>query len=133
MKKIIIIFTLFAFLSCSENNETNNNNKELQSKLIGTWKNDGYYTDIANPNPVITEAENFYPISNGAKITYYTNTFSSSYLDEPIYSGNYSVSNDSLLSYNNEIIGKIWVNDTQFIVSDPSGYEATRYIKINDN
>ena len=36
MKKIIILFTLFGLLSCSENSENKNTNPELKAKLIGS-------------------------------------------------------------------------------------------------
>lgn len=132
MNKIILILVCsLTILGCSTDEETNNTNPELQSKIIGTWKNDGHYEDTPNPNPVPFEAEHFYPISNGVKITYYTSTYSSSYLDEPIINGNYSITKDSILAHNDEIIGKIYrVNDTILLITHPSGYAAIRYRKL---
>ncbi|WP_395044109.1 hypothetical protein [Flavobacterium sp.] len=130
MKKIIIIFTLFVFLGCSENNETNNTNPKLQSKLIGTWVNEGYYDDVAtDENP-----DGFYPIPNGISTTYTNETFNSTLFGNPHDSGTYTISNDSLLSQNNELIGKIYsIDNSKLIITIPSGYGAIRYGKINDN
>lgn len=130
MKKIIILFTLFGLLSCSENSENKNTNPELKAKLIGTWENEGYYDDVANPDT----PDGFYPIPNGISTTYTNETFNSTLSGNPHESGTYTISSDSLLSHNNELIGKIYLLDnSKLIITIPSGYGAIRYIKINDN
>lgn len=130
MKKIILILVCsLTILGCSTDEETNNTNPELQSKLIGTWEYEGYYDDVAtDENP-----DGFFPTPSGFTITYFTETFSSSYLGNPLKNGNYNVSNDSLLTHNDEVIGKIvQINDSKLIVRDPSGYGASRYGKISE-
>jgi hypothetical protein len=135
MKKIFLIFVSCLVISaCSSNDEDKiQENALLKEKLMGTWKYDGYYEDVPNPNPVQSEAENFYSASNDEEITYYTDTFAVSILNEPTYSGNYTISNDSLLSHNNETLGKIFsINETRLIISHLSGYSAARYSKVKN-
>jgi restriction endonuclease S subunit len=128
MKKILLIFiTLIVLISCSNDNRISSNNL-LKEKLIGTWVNEGYYDDVAtdeNPN-------GFYPMPNGITTTYSIETFSSTLNGSRFESGNFNVSNDSILSHNDEIIGKISrIDDFKLIVTTPSGYGAIRYGKSN--
>ena len=97
MKKIILILiSLIAVLGCSSNDESSKI-VETPENLIGSWKFVGYYTlyDI-DQEP----GANYNPVENGGITTYYANN-SFNYTEESInYTGNYSVTADSILTLN---------------------------------
>ncbi|HOD11235.1 MAG TPA: hypothetical protein PKH91_10865 [Flavobacterium sp.] len=126
MKKILVFIVFTALVSCSESNDEIN---PMQLRLNGSWENAGYYDDLVNPeNP---ELENYYPIPNGVTITYFSTTYSSTYLNNPHEEGTFSVSNDSILKHNNIVIGKITLlNETDLIVIYPTELGGVRYTKI---
>lgn len=129
MRKIIILSAFFAFVGCSDNKDDKSEINELEKKLKGIWTHEGYYADVAtDENP-----DGFFPEPSGVTIRYFTETFSSTYLGNPLKNGNYNVSNDSLLTHDDEIVGKIvQINDSKLIVRDLSGYGASRYGKISE-
>ena len=92
MKKIILI-AVFAIIGCTNNSESKTNNLTPKN-LIGTWKFVGYYTanDIEIPN------ENFHSIENGGTTSYYDNNTFDSNIENTIYNGTYSISNDLVLN-----------------------------------
>lgn len=91
MKKIFLIVASALFISCSDNG--NNSTNALQTKITGNWKYVGYYDDQGNE----PDGTNFHPFSNGDVIIYYSNN---SFAKINTINGNYSISNDSILTTN---------------------------------
>jgi hypothetical protein len=125
MKKIILIITILTLISCS-NNDNRDTTNPLKEKLKGSWKYEGYYDDVAtDENP-----DGFYPTADVVNTIYNDDTFSTTLNGNPHESGMYTISTDSVLSHNNEIVGKIFlINDTKLIITSPHGYGAVRYAK----
>ncbi len=96
MKKIIVtLISIIAFFSCSSNEV--NNNAILQQELIGSWKLVGYYSDTINPET----GTNYYPLESETKDIFEFKN------DHSIFShltnntiGTFSVSNDSIITFN---------------------------------
>ena len=131
MKKIIYILILItSLISCTESSKNEVVNNPLQLKLLGTWENAGYYDDVENPNT----NSNYYPSPNGVTITFNLNSYSSTYLGNPYENGLYSISNDSILSYDGLIQGKISVLNNEVLeIVNQQQLGGIRYEKVNPN
>lgn len=124
MKKIILALIIVLFISCSKNNDNLIN--PLNEKLKGKWTNNGYYTDLANPDT----PDGFYPDPDGVIIIYSNETFSSTLNGNPYKSGTYNVSIDSALFHNNEEVGKIYqLDNSRLIIYNLTLHGSLSYTK----
>jgi len=133
MKKTVIITSLLiALASCSKSSTEEAVVTPPSLNITGVWKNIGYYDDVVNPNGT-NPSDNFYPIPNGITTTFYSNTYSSTYLGNPYQNGIYSISNDSILSQDGTVKGKIAkLTSSELIINNLSDLGGVKYVKIQN-
>ena len=97
MKKLILIaVVLVSIISCSTSNSNETEDSIIPENLIGSWQYVGYFTpyDISQ-----TPGANFYPIANGGITNYYSNASFDHTVENKTFSGNFSVSSNSILTF----------------------------------
>lgn len=130
MKKIFLIpVLLFVLIGCTKSTNEEVTINPIQLKLKGSWENAGYYDDVVNPES--PENDNYYPSPNGVTISYNSETYSSTYFGNPYQNGNFSVSNDSILNHDSDVIGKIiTLNNSELIIRNMSQLGGIRFIRV---